>query len=107
MDVAKKAGTSQSKIARIEAGEENITLDTVERLVNAMEGRFIVSTPPVNRLVPHGVTEWWNYPTRAQDMWYLRSAFGKQDSAGRHVVMWLSQPHTLTPLEFIEMEEAK
>ena len=39
-------GTSQSAIARIEAGEENITLATLERLVKTLKGRFLVSIQP-------------------------------------------------------------
>jgi transcriptional regulator with XRE-family HTH domain len=52
-------GTSQSAIARIESGEENITLDTLERLVLALKGRFLVSITPEEMAVQQ-MRSWWN-----------------------------------------------
>jgi transcriptional regulator with XRE-family HTH domain len=57
-DVAKRMGTSQSAIARIEAGQENITLATLERLINALQGRFQVSIQPAE-LNSGRFTPWW------------------------------------------------
>ena len=39
-ELARKAGLTQGKIARIEGGDENITLRTLERLVAALGGRL-------------------------------------------------------------------
>lgn len=57
-DVAKTAKTSQSAIARIESGEENITLDTLERLIRAQGGHFRVSICPAAQRPSHW-REWW------------------------------------------------
>src|ERR1035438_3364397 len=51
-------GTSQSAIARIESGQENITLDTLERIVNGLDGRFFVSIHPAEYAPPQ-VRPWW------------------------------------------------
>jgi len=44
--VAKAVGSSQSAIARIESGDENVTLETVERITRHLNGRFRVSIAP-------------------------------------------------------------
>ena len=56
--LAKKVGTSQSAIARLESGEENVTETTVERIINALDGRLRVSIAPAEYLAapPH---LWW------------------------------------------------
>jgi transcriptional regulator with XRE-family HTH domain len=51
-------GTSQSAIARIESGQENITMDTLERLVMGLDGRFWVSIHPPEYAPPQ-VWPWW------------------------------------------------
>ena len=44
--LAHLVGTSQSAIARIENGHENITVDTLQRIVAALDGRFYISISP-------------------------------------------------------------
>lgn len=44
--LAKKIGTSQSHIAKIEAGDENFTQATATKMVRALDGRFNVSVAP-------------------------------------------------------------
>jgi transcriptional regulator with XRE-family HTH domain len=44
--VAAAMGTSQSAIARIESAQENITLDTLQRLIAALGGQFHVAISP-------------------------------------------------------------
>lgn len=79
--VADRCDTSQSAIARIENGNENITMDTLERIVSGLGGRFFVAIYPpeiasrsprpwwelANLEVPFGwhVTGWatWDTPT--------------------------------------------
>lgn len=39
-DLAEKVGTSQSVIARIENGEQNITINTLNKLTNALEANL-------------------------------------------------------------------
>ena len=64
--VGEAAGTSQSAVARIESAQENITLETLQRLVVAMRGRFYVSIYPqecpFNQPVP-----WWEALGAAND----------------------------------------
>lgn len=45
-ELAARMGTSQSAVARIESGDENITLRTLARLVAALEGRLRLSIEP-------------------------------------------------------------
>lgn len=59
VELARAIGTSQSAIARIESGEENPTLDTVERIVVELGGRFDVSIPPAERSASRRMA-WWN-----------------------------------------------
>lgn len=56
--VADLAGSSQPAVARIEAGEENITVETAERFVNALDGRFDVSIAPKEMHFPRW-QPWW------------------------------------------------
>lgn len=58
--VAISAGTSQSKIARIESGSENITLRTLRRLITALGGRFDVSISPEELSIPR-MPAWWEW----------------------------------------------
>lgn len=51
-EVAKRMGTSQSKIARIEGAQENVTVDTIGRLLEALEGRLRVFLEPAELQFP-------------------------------------------------------
>ena len=66
--VAKAIGTSQPAIARIESGQENITLDTLRRLIVAMKGRFFISTPP-RECAPHQANTWWEVNESTAGSW--------------------------------------
>jgi len=57
--VATRIKSSQSAVARIEAGEENATEDTIERMVTALEGRFLVSIAPKELHFPWVPHPWW------------------------------------------------
>jgi transcriptional regulator with XRE-family HTH domain len=57
--LARRVGTSQPAIARIEAGEENITEQTLERIVTALDGRFRVSISPQELQMPEWPMPWW------------------------------------------------
>jgi len=57
--LARKMGTSQAKVARIEGGRENVTLRTLERAVRALEGRLSLSIAPAELDVPRR-PRWWN-----------------------------------------------
>ena len=61
-------GTSQSAIARIETGQENITLDTLQRHTAALNGRFYVSIRP-REFQSQPIVPWWeqlNFDARRQ-----------------------------------------
>ena len=88
--VADAAGTSQSAIARIESGEENITLDTTERLVNAMNGRFLVSISPAGRPGQQWVTDWWKAATME---WH--AVFTAVHKDGSHAIVGLKRHGTV------------
>ena len=45
-ELAEAMGTSQSAVARLESGEENVTMNTAERAINALNGRFRVKISP-------------------------------------------------------------
>jgi len=57
--LAKKAETSQPKVARVESGSENLTLNTLKRLIEAMDGRFHVSISPSELNFP-AIPHWWH-----------------------------------------------
>jgi transcriptional regulator with XRE-family HTH domain len=79
-EVAEAMGTSQSAVARIEAGEENITLSTLHRLITALEGRFFVTIVPAeipfNRPSP-----WWAPITRSSTTEWTMKFFAYQRTA--------------------------
>ncbi len=60
--LADASGTSQSAIARIESARENITLDTLERIITPLHGRFYVSIPPREyEYAPSLMSPWWEF----------------------------------------------
>lgn len=42
-DVARKLGTKQSAIARIESGDENLTIDSVQKITRVLGGKIKIS----------------------------------------------------------------
>jgi len=56
--VAQNMGTSQSKVARIEGGDENITLRTLRRLAGSLRGRIRISIEPAEVCLPR-LDPWW------------------------------------------------
>lgn len=67
ISLAKAAGTSQSAIARIESGQENITLDTLQRIITPLRGRFHVSISP-EELAICSPRPWWEYQAGMPDV---------------------------------------
>jgi transcriptional regulator with XRE-family HTH domain len=57
--LARKMGTSQAKVARIEGGRENVTLRTLEKAVVALEGRLSLSISPAELELPKAQS-WWS-----------------------------------------------
>lgn len=58
-EIAREMRTSQSAIARIEAGDDNITLSTLRRLAEALKGRIRFAIEPSEISFPRW-EEWWN-----------------------------------------------
>lgn len=56
--VAKQADTSQPAIARIESAQENITLATLEKIINGLKGRLRISIAPQEVRQPEWPV-WW------------------------------------------------
>jgi transcriptional regulator with XRE-family HTH domain len=67
--VASIMGTSQSAIARIESAQENITVDTLERHIDALRGRLEFSIPPQEHS-RSAKNPWWDVP--ASNPWAIR-----------------------------------
>jgi len=59
-DVAEVMGTSQPAVARMESGDENITLKTLKRLVAALDGRIQFSIQPKELSLPT-LPNWWEW----------------------------------------------
>jgi transcriptional regulator with XRE-family HTH domain len=67
--VASAMGTSQPKVARIESGDDNITLATLRKLIDALHGRLVLAIQPAEIHVP-SLPEWWEAPLFAsQCVW--------------------------------------
>jgi DNA-binding XRE family transcriptional regulator len=62
-ELAQRAGTSQPKIARIEGGEENVTLRTVQKMAKALLGRLTLALQPAEMQTP-SLPYWWEYSHR-------------------------------------------
>jgi transcriptional regulator with XRE-family HTH domain len=45
-EVAQRAGTTQSVIARIESGEQNISIKTLSKLANALKANIRIDLQP-------------------------------------------------------------
>lgn len=58
VELADLVGTSQSKIARIEGADENVTLKTLMRLADALHGRLRLSIEPAECSFPQ-LPPWW------------------------------------------------
>ncbi|MGH9414738.1 MAG: helix-turn-helix domain-containing protein [Terriglobales bacterium] len=58
-EVAKRARTSQSAVARIESGEANVTIETLQRLIEALRGRCRLSIEPAEMRSPR-FPAWWD-----------------------------------------------
>jgi transcriptional regulator with XRE-family HTH domain len=89
--VARAVGTSQSAIARIESGQENITMDTLRRLVVALKGRLHVSIPPQECARNHG-RPWWEANEPAVNTWNLVGWAARQGHQTDQLILGLERP---------------
>ena len=92
--VALAIGTSQPAIARIESGLENITMDTLRRLIVALKGRFCVSMPP-QEWAPHQVPPWWEMNESVGKTWYMVSYAARRGDQTDQLIVGLERPHDL------------
>ena len=88
-------GTSQPKIARIESGEENITLRTLERLCSALNGRLRLAVEPAEVHFPRIERPWWDEifdGLAAKEEWKVAFAFVDETAGGaRFAAGWTSR----------------
>jgi len=67
-ELADRMATSQAKIARIEGGEENVTLRTIQKIARALHGRLTLALQPAEMQLPR-LPQWWQYPASASVAW--------------------------------------
>lgn len=91
--VAKAMGTSQPAIARIEGGDENITLRTLRRLATALHGRIRFAIEPEERNLPQ-MPAWWEMVESglsSTSPWVFQGAEERDIAAGRALgTVWCS-----------------
>ena len=95
--VAHAMGTSQSAVARIEGGDENITLRTLKRLVVALDGRLRFAIEPKEAGLPRWPA-WWEDGAHVitATEWTQRGIITQQDGVIRKLgAVWTSQEHWL------------
>ncbi len=100
VEVAEAIGTSQPALAKIEAGEANVTANTVERIVGFLRGRFFVRIQPEEfGFQPR--TPWWQGKLKAQTDWSVffiaHQASTPSNSTERMVIgMQRTTPNSIT-----------
>jgi transcriptional regulator with XRE-family HTH domain len=85
---AKGMGTSQSAIARIESGDENITLHTLKRLAFALDGRIRFSIEPKEANLPR-LPAWWDMiqsGISTEHRWVLVRAGATGEAHAQHLL---------------------
>lgn len=92
--LAKAVGTSQSAIARMETGLENITLETLKRVINALGGRLYVSVPP-SELAPQSQARWWDHQPAAN--WELKDWLQITEAGSEQLFLKLQRVGTTLP----------
>jgi transcriptional regulator with XRE-family HTH domain len=101
-EVATAMTTSQSAIARIEGGDDNITLRTLKRLVIALKGRLLISIPPEELAPANLIRRWWLAPAQSSTStteWL--PVFVLQHQGGRHAVVGLRKGQTTKPVHML------
>ena len=86
-ELAEKLGTSKSNISRIESGHQNLTLDYVAMMADALDKQvdFIVS----DRKVEYGdVTEYW---LKLYDEKLLRFRYDVTGLTGKTEILWIDE----------------
>jgi transcriptional regulator with XRE-family HTH domain len=89
--VAQAAGTSQSAVARIESAQENITLDTLRRLIVALKGRFCVSIPPQERALQPQRPWWESSEADSGREWKIKGSMHSQTTETEQLILGLER----------------
>ena len=80
--VGKAVGTSQSAVARIESAQENITVDTLQRFIVALNGRLHIAIPPQEHSLPLA-RPWWDASTLpTESSWSEMRILARQTAVG-------------------------
>ena len=90
-NLATAVGTSQSAIARIESGQENITLETLQRITVALNGRFYIALRPQEVWTRNSQT-WWNSLCTLKGNWALAGVATQQNPETEDVCVWFQRP---------------
>jgi transcriptional regulator with XRE-family HTH domain len=84
--LASSVGTSQASIARLEGGQANITLRTLQRLVGALDGRLRLWIEPAEANLPQ-LPDWWEVEDHFVGIPPLQcKAILHHRGSGRHMV---------------------
>lgn len=110
--VAEAMATSQPKLARIEGGDENITLRTLTRLATALNGRIRFTIEPAEIRFPQ-LPNWWDLIGSAMvsdgHSWAMHGAVSRCDGPNLQLVVgWqthvtLQSPSALTGHSLLEI----
>ncbi len=88
--LAKEMGTSQSAIARIESGQENITLGTLQRLITSLKGRFHISISPSEYRVSQQ-RPWWELQLHTETPWTLVDCVSRRTTESDQLIIGLER----------------
>ena len=100
--VADAAETSQSAIARIESGQENVTLDTLKRVVTVLDGHFSVSITPAE-FAPSLRRPWWETisSTHSSGNWQVVGCVASSTAYVDQMLIGLERPRGSTESVFL------
>lgn len=88
ISLAKLMHTSQSAIARMEGGSENVTLDTLQRIAVALRGRLHIVIQPEEKPVVWDRKGWW---AQTDGCWDLVDGARGATTDGEWVVLALGR----------------
>jgi len=96
--VGKAMKTSQSAIARIENAQENITVDTLKRIIVALKGRLYISIPPQEFSLLRDSAPWWELAEFAStdNPWKLAGFMARSGTHSDQVIIGLERKRALT-----------
>jgi transcriptional regulator with XRE-family HTH domain len=103
--LAELVGTSQPAIARIESGQENITLDTLKRIAHALDGRIFVSIHPADHEF-HAPRSWWEELDLPVNSWKVVGWLSENDGHTERALIGIERPAATTDTTPLEIEPA-